>query len=184
MPKPGIGVISALIRFSLVMWGPDFLFIRRVIRFLVTSVWSVLDAEAFGNADFNIPDAKSTPVDAAAVAAGKKLLGPVGETFRLEPGESKDLRFLFTWFFPNRPMPEDVAWNTALNTNTPIIKNRYTNWFSSSMDVAPYLQKNLTRLSVQTFLFHDAYYKNSTIPCWLNQRLLMPVSTLATETSQ
>jgi non-lysosomal glucosylceramidase len=145
---------------------------------------SVIGANSFSNANFARDELQVTPVQEATSESAKKLIGAVGASLKLAPGESKDLTFLLTWYFPNRPVPEDASWNMPLNTDTPIIKNMYANWFNSSRDVTSYLKKNLTRLTEQTFLFHDTYYKNSTIPYWLNQRLMMPVSTLATETSQ
>ncbi|MGN6340343.1 MAG: GH116 family glycosyl hydrolase [Ginsengibacter sp.] len=154
---------------------------------------SILSNNAFGDADYagandnNNSDSASTPgID--------KLTGSVGESFDLQPGQTKEITFLLTWYFPNRPsyyfgsdvtdiIPND--WNQALPTNgTTIIGNMYSNWFNSSEDVALYLQRNYDRLSKATHLFHNAYYNNSTIPYWLRQRLLMPLSTLATETCQ
>ena len=40
------------------------------------------------------------------------------------------------------------------------------------------------RLIGDTALFHKTYYKNTTLPYWLNQRLMMPTANLATETCQ
>ena len=145
------------------------------------------DADYTGIADGNNADSASTPV-------ADKITGRVGESFDLQPGQVKEITFLLTWYFPNRPsyyfgsditdvIPND--WNQALPTDgATIIGNMYSNWFSSSEDVALYLQKNYNRLSKETHLFHDTYYNNSTVPYWLSQRLLMPLSTLATETCQ
>jgi hypothetical protein len=125
---------------------------------------------------------------------GTPAIGAVGTTITLEPGESRTITFLLTWFFPNRPsyyrgtdvtavIPND--WNTALPTQgTTILGNMYANWFGSSLDVARYLRENYQRLSGETHLFHHTYYENTTLPYWLNNRLLMPLSTLATETCQ
>jgi len=154
---------------------------------------SVLSNNAFADADYKgIND--NNNADSASTSAIDKLTGSVGESFNLQPGETKEITFLLTWYFPNRPsyyfgsdvtdvIPND--WNTALPTDgATIIGNMYSNWFNSSEDVALYLQKNYTRLSKATHLFHDAYYNNTTIPYWLNQRVLMPLSTLATETCE
>ncbi|MDP4129541.1 MAG: GH116 family glycosyl hydrolase, partial [Bacteroidota bacterium] len=80
-------------------------------------------------------------------------------------------------------IPND--WNEALPVKgATILGNMYANWFGSSTGVASWLQQNLDRLSAETHLFHDSWYKNTTLPYWLVQRILMPVSTLATETCQ
>ncbi|MEJ7682948.1 MAG: GH116 family glycosyl hydrolase [Segetibacter sp.] len=60
----------------------------------------------------------------------------------------------------------------------------YANWYSSSLDVVSWMQNNFTRLSDETYKFHDAYYNHNTLPYWLVQRVMMPASILATETCQ
>jgi uncharacterized protein (DUF608 family) len=154
---------------------------------------SVLSANAFADADFKSIDDNSN-ADSATTSPMDKLTGSVGTSFDLQPGQAKEIIFLLTWYFPNRPsyyfgsdvtdvIPND--WNTALPTDgATIIGNMYSNWFNNSEDVALYLQKNYDRLSKATHLFHDTYYNNTTVPYWLTQRLLMPLSTLATETCE
>ena len=144
---------------------------------------SVLSNNAFADADYKGADDNNN-ADSASTSAIDKLTGSVGESFDLKPGETKEITFLLTWYFPNRPsyyfgsdvtdvIPND--WNQALPTDgATIIGNMYSNWFSSSEDVALYLQKNYTRLAQATHLFHDTYYNNTTVPYWLTQRLLMP----------
>lgn len=154
---------------------------------------SVLSKNGFGDAEYDGGNDQKVS-DSSSAQAVNKLCGSVGESFNLKPGESREVTFLLTWYFPNRPsyydgsdvteiLPND--WNQALPTDgATIIGNMYSNWFGSAEDVALYLQKNYARLSKLTHLFHDTYYNNTTVPYWLNQRLLMPLSTLATETCQ
>src|SRR5665213_2528784 len=154
---------------------------------------SVLSGQAEVDADYN-RETTHRPSLTAEKRVGEKLIGSAGSSFSLKPGETRELTFLLTWYFPNRPsyyygsdltniIPND--WNEALPVKgTTILGNMYANWFSSSSDVAGWLQQNLVRLSAQTHLFHDTWYKNTTLPYWLAQRILMPVSTLATETCQ
>jgi uncharacterized protein (DUF608 family) len=154
---------------------------------------SVLGENGFADADLNSA-AGGKPVPAAEKKMGEKLVGGAGITVRLKPGERREVTFLLTWFFPNRPSyyyGDDVTkvipndWNTALPTKgATILGNMYANWYGGSLDVALWLQKNLVRLSRETYRFHDTYYDNTTIPYWLAQRLMMPVSTLATETCE
>ena len=42
------------------------------------------------------------------------------------------------------------------------IGNMYANWFSSSIDVARYIQEHFTRLKDQTHLFQNAFYNETT----------------------
>ncbi|MBX2920931.1 MAG: hypothetical protein KF746_01970 [Chitinophagaceae bacterium] len=116
----------------------------------------------------------------------EKLTGAAGVSVELAPGESKEITFLLSWYFPNRPLQygEGGNWNLPIPTDGPAIGNMYANWYDHSLDVASWLQANLDRLTRETMAFHDAYYNNSTLPYWLNQRIMMPASTLATETCQ
>jgi non-lysosomal glucosylceramidase len=115
---------------------------------------------------------------------GEQLIGEVGKKITLKPGESKTLTFLLAWYFPNRPHYVDVEWTKPLSTKGELVGNQYANWFSSSRNVAEWLKSNSPRLQKETFAFHDAYYNQSTLPYWLNRRLIAPMSTLATETCQ
>jgi non-lysosomal glucosylceramidase len=146
---------------------------------------SVLGNQTFADADY-IKGTKTAEELSAEKTVGEKLLGATGTTIVLKPGESKEVTFLLSWFFPNRPQQygEGGNWNQAIPTDGPAIGNMYANWFSNSVDVAEWLSENYARLSAQTFAFHDSYYNNSSLPYWLVQRLMMPVSTLATETCQ
>jgi non-lysosomal glucosylceramidase len=154
---------------------------------------SVLTDQGFGDAGYTgLTDTLST--NEFTRPTGQPSTGAVGTTVTIQPGESKTITFLLSWFFPNRPSyysGSDVTavipnnWNTALPTDrTTILGNMYANWFGSSMDVARYLQQNYRRLAGQTHEFHDDYYNQTTLPYWLTNRLLMPLSTLATETCQ
>ncbi|MCC6287032.1 MAG: hypothetical protein IT249_04040 [Chitinophagaceae bacterium] len=147
---------------------------------------SVLSNNGFAEADHKGIGAAVNNATTASKPVNEKLVGAVGSTIELQPGESKDINFLLTWYFPNRPMQygEGGNWNMPVPTGGPAIGNMYANWYNHSLDVANWLQNNLERLSAATFNFHDTYYNNTTLPYWLAQRIMMPVSTLATETCQ
>lgn len=147
---------------------------------------SVLGNDGFAEADFSGVNTALKNTALAEKPAGEKLLGATGSSFEMEPGETKEVTFLLTWFFPNRPLQygDGGNWNSAIPTEGPAVGNMYANWYNSSQDVALWLHNNIDRLSKETFNFHDTYYNNTTLPYWLVQRLMMPVSTLATETCQ
>ncbi len=115
---------------------------------------------------------------------GDTLTGEVTVSLQLQPGETKQVVFVLSWYFPNRPMQYGGYWAKALTTTGPVIGNMYANWFSSSYQVAEWMIQNRERLAGTTQLFHDCYYKHSTLPYWLNRRIMMPVANLATETCQ
>jgi uncharacterized protein (DUF608 family) len=105
------------------------------------------------------PAAATFPLDAGPV-------GGLANRFTLEAGQTREVVFLLTWHFaggkPGRA---------------------YGRWFTDAAAVAKHLSDNLDRLERATRLFHDTYY-DSTLPQWLLDRLMMPVSTLATNTVQ
>lgn len=141
---------------------------------------TVLDPN--GSVNTNID---SSPQTVATKKLDDKLIGQVGVDISLAPGQEREVVFMLTWYFPNRPLNYDGGgWAQQLNASGPPIGNMYSNWYSSSLDVARWMADDRERLFGLTNLFHDSYYKNTSMPYWLNQRIMMPVSTLATETCQ
>jgi hypothetical protein len=118
-------------------------------------------------------------------ALGEKRPGAVGTTVKLDSGETKKVTFVISWYFPNRR--QDNRGYDCMRPIEPIgnpVGNMYANFFTSSLDVAEYIRSNSPRLFGDTWLFHETYYKHTTLPYWLNQRLMMPTANLATETCQ
>lgn len=113
------------------------------------------------------------------VALKERLCGAVVSGFRLDPRQSKTADFLVTWFFPNRRLEVPNQYPER-QTN---VGNMYAKWYGSAWDVAQYMQDYFARLDRDTHLFRDTYF-DTTLPYWFVQRVNMPTSTLATETSQ
>ena len=106
------------------------------------------------------------------VPAVEKLTGFLGRTATLQPGESKKMTFVLSWFFPN------------LN-HIPKIKEQgrwYASKFSSAGDVVRYYAQNKERLAGDTRLWHDTWY-DSTLPWWFLERTLISVDNLATSSN-
>ncbi len=97
------------------------------------------------------------------------LVGTLTTYFALDPGAERHVVFLVTWHFPN------------LHTGH---GRMYTNWFTDARDVAVQLARDLDRLRRETLRFCEVYYRQTTLPWWLNTRLLMPVANLASGTAQ
>ncbi|HEY8929817.1 MAG TPA: GH116 family glycosyl hydrolase [Mucilaginibacter sp.] len=115
---------------------------------------------------------------------GQKLIGELGVNIKLKPGETKSFIYLLSWYFPNRIKELSGEWCRPVRTDGPVIGNMYSQWYSSSTEVAVWLRDNLPRLKNQTESFVNAYYHHSTLPYWLNRRIMMPVSNLATGTTE
>jgi len=135
---------------------------------------SIIDEHALAGAahfdDFrktgSVAGLESAPAEFEfSLGSGNAEAGLVS-TFTLEPGAEKEVTFLLTWHFAAGEQGR-----------------RYGNWFHDALDVAQHLETNLGRLTQLTHFFHDTYY-DSTLPRWLLTRLMMPISTLATNTVQ
>ncbi|WP_165220203.1 GH116 family glycosyl-hydrolase [Aquisphaera insulae] len=110
----------------------------------------------------------------ASAPIGRKLVGAVARSWKLAPGEEARVRFAITWHFPNLSLP-----GTRLPAD---LGRHYATRFASALDVARFLQKDLTRLVAETTLWHDTWY-DSTLPYWFLDRTFANTSILATSTS-
>jgi hypothetical protein len=102
----------------------------------------------------------------------EKLVGTLGRTVKLAPGESVAVNFLVTWYFPNL-------------SHLPNLKEQgrwYASKFDSALGVARYVADNEKRLSDDTFLWRKTWY-DSTLPTWFLDRTFVNISTMATSTS-
>lgn len=94
-------------------------------------------------------------------------IGSICSSFSLEPGEEKEVEFLLTWYFPNRPHrwpgqtfcdPDDGR----------ITQNYYASRFQDAWDVGHYLQCNMERLEHDTEQFRSALYQTTLPPVMLD----------------
>jgi uncharacterized protein (DUF608 family) len=106
------------------------------------------------------------PATSVTFPLGEKRTGDLATRFSLPAGATKEVVFLVTWHFAGGEHGR-----------------AYGRWFKDAVAVAEYVRDHFSRLSRLTRLFHDTYY-HSTLPHWLLDRLIMPVSTLATDTCQ
>ena len=110
--------------------------------------------------------------ESKAVPLSEKLVGSLGRTLKLAPGESATVTFAVTWFFPN------------LN-HLPGLKEQgrwFANQFDSALSVARYVAANEHRLTADTFLWNKIWY-DSTLPTWFLDRTFLNISIMATSTS-
>jgi non-lysosomal glucosylceramidase len=88
----------------------------------------------------------------------------------LQPNEKKTVRFLITWYFPNR-----TAWSTVP------LKNYYSTKYESSWDVVSKTVPVLSQLEEKTKGFVNALCSND-IPSEVKEAALFNLSTLRTQT--
>ena len=108
--------------------------------------------------------------DEASVPLSEILIGTLGRTVQLQPGESAQVTFILAAFFPNleiRQLGKGLRY--------------YTNKFSSAQAVAEYVAGNLGKLTDATRLWRDTWY-DSTLPYWFLDRTFINTSTLASGT--
>ncbi|MCL3781043.1 hypothetical protein EMN47_11705 [Prolixibacteraceae bacterium JC049] len=131
-------------------------------------------------------DESKTKAALAEKELGEELTGSVTTEVELNGNEEKEVTFLLSWFFPNRPLYHGggMNWSKVISESRPAIGNMYANWYNSSLDVVEYIAGNYKWLFEETHDFHESWYMASNLPYWLKQRIMMPVSTLATETTQ
>jgi uncharacterized protein (DUF608 family) len=94
---------------------------------------------------------------------GETDVGSLAVRHTLDPGESTTVRFLLTWYFPNRPRSWDQSADTGCCGPAERTRNHYATRFSGAWDVADYVSENLDRLRGRTFEFRDAFF-GSTLP--------------------
>ena len=107
------------------------------------------------------------PSEAASVPLSQPLIGTLGRTVQLKPGESSNVTFVIAWFFPNLEMVKLGK-----------VGRYYTNQFHSAEDVIQYVSKNFTRMSADTRLWNETWY-DSTLPYWFLDRTFLNISALA-----
>ena len=105
---------------------------------------------------------------------GASIVGEVGRSVHLAPGEEATFAFVVSWYFPNysnASMPRKAA------------GRHYASRFDSSTEVTSYLVENSQRLFGATRRWVDTWY-DSSLPYWFLDRTMANTSTLATMTSQ
>ncbi|MEP4078393.1 GH116 family glycosyl-hydrolase [Haloferula sp.] len=114
-------------------------------------------------------------------ALNKPLVGTLGQSLKLEAGESRQIQFLLTWYFPLHQKKGEIDRGMNRIEGFDSMSRHYAPWFSSAADVAQKVEKDFDRLAGGTRLWSETWY-DSTLPYWLLDRTFIPVSCLATQT--
>lgn len=99
------------------------------------------------------------------------LRGGISNTIKLQPGESKEIPFVVSWYFPNLSAVKGKFTGRS-----------YSKRFENSFHISEEITENFERLHTTTLLFSDTFYNKSTLPYWFLNRTFANTSTLATET--
>ncbi|MDQ0059486.1 GH116 family glycosyl-hydrolase [Paenibacillus harenae] len=95
--------------------------------------------------------------------------GSLGIIERLEPGETKEFRFILSWSFPNRMN----GWYEHVRDKRPgreTVRNRYAARFVDSWEAGQYIIRHYERLYGGTLAFRDALH-GSTLPGYVIEAL-------------
>ncbi len=122
----------------------------------ILDFWDDLSAD--GRLDNRTDNISNKPM--ASLAVNDSLL----------PGGTRTVRFLITWYFPNR-----TAWSTA-----PLL-NYYSTKYTSAWDVAVRTVPELNDLENKTIEFVDAFCR-SELPAEVKEAALFNLSTLRSQT--
>ncbi len=113
--------------------------------------------------------------DPSAVATANLsavLVGQLGRSLHLEPGQQKAVKFVVTWHFPNHQ-------NQSVGNGQ--LGRWYATRFDSALAVTRYIAADFDRLAGDTRKWVETWY-DSTLPYWLLDRTMTNTSTLATTT--
>ncbi len=101
---------------------------------------------------------------------GRKPMASLSVKSRLKARETKTIRFLITWYFPNRR-----AWSSE------VLENYYSSKYEGAWDVASRTVPELDRLEKKTREFVQAFC-SSDLPEVVKEAALFNISTLRTQT--
>ncbi|MCT4587548.1 MAG: GH116 family glycosyl-hydrolase [Carboxylicivirga sp.] len=149
------------------------------------------DDEALASLDFDTNDLATALASTKLISShestnitkslAEKSTGALGQSFTLEAGQSKTVRFLVTWFFPYLNQQDIETGQLLALKDIQKLKRHYFNRFNSATQVADYIQLNSGFLIDTTKLWNKTWY-DSTLPFWLLDRTFIPIDCLASNT--
>jgi uncharacterized protein (DUF608 family) len=101
-------------------------------------------------------------------------LATLTKDLTLNPGETKAVTFVVSWFFPN----QKALWKKEHQN----IKRWYASKYDDAKAVALDIANSVDELTQLTRLWRDTWY-DSTLPHWLLERSIFPTNALQTNTS-
>lgn len=107
---------------------------------------------------------------------GEQLCGALSQSLDLNPGESKDITFIISWYFPNITLPQNEN-SKGINQG-----RYYKKRFQNALEVGVELAERFADLHSQTVSWRETFYTESTLPHWFLNRTFLNTSILATET--
>ncbi len=101
-------------------------------------------------------------------------LTTITKALTLKPGETKEVTFIVSWYFPNQ--------KALFKKEHQNIKRWYASKYDDAKAVALAIAQSFEELTTLTRLWRDTWY-NSTLPHWLLERSIIPTNALQTNTA-
>ncbi len=143
---------------------------------------AAFDDEATATASWDTLDALLKDISRDGQLSGREIAGlsPTGQTldgalaapFTLEPGRSRTVTLVLSWYFPNGRHGAG-RWGGK--------GNMYANWWDGAVSVASDVHNRFDELTRLTRLYHDTFYA-SNLPHWLLDRMTSQVAVLRSKT--
>ncbi len=132
--------------------------------------------------DFVADGALANQEDAPPSPAGRTWNGALAVPVTVEPGQSQQVSFVLSWYFPNHYVNWSQAWFGVTDTRSHFwVGKMYSNWFASALAVAEYARDHFDRLVGETRRFRDTFY-DSTLPYYLLDAVTSQASTMRSPT--
>ncbi|GAA3554824.1 GH116 family glycosyl-hydrolase [Snuella lapsa] len=129
------------------------------------------------NIDYNLAEElRPSNSTSAEAEVGEVITGLVGKEVTLQPGGSKTLTFVLSWYFPNVHRPESGFHHLKNKKN---LRHYYSKKFTSSTHVAETILGNADKYLATTKQWNKTWY-DASLPTWFLDRTFINTSTLAT----
>jgi uncharacterized protein (DUF608 family) len=83
----------------------------------------------------------------------------VTSSVKLKPGESREVRFVLAWFYPD-----------ARDSDGKSVGHQYANWFDGSQAVAEYVTAGWSNIARRVGEWQERIYTETTAPAWLKDQ--------------
>ncbi|MCC6790579.1 MAG: hypothetical protein IT336_02785, partial [Thermomicrobiales bacterium] len=115
--------------------------------------------------DFAADGRLSNGGDPGPTSPGRTVNGALAVPMKLQPGETRTVRFTLAWHFPNRTVnwSQKPFFGFTDERTTFWLGNRYTTRFGSALDVVAHTGREYDRLASLTRLSRDTFY-DTTLP--------------------
>ena len=110
------------------------------------------------------------------------LVGALGTTIRLAPGESKTVEYAITWYFPDYHQIDEAAGQMSEMADFKKLRRHYAPWFNSAGQVAQRLVDRREHLIDATLQWNQTWYDQHACPTGFLDRSFIAINCVASNT--